>query len=342
MTVLSLPRGGRVQIDTVVLVILLILLGLALIDAAQLPATLAFVARAVLNILPFFLLSIALAAYATATGADNLIGKAFQGRTTVAVIGASLMGALSPFCSCGVIPIIAALLAMGVPLAPVLAFCIASPLMDPAMFALTAGVLGFEFAVAKTIVAIGMGLVAGFGTMAVVSMGYLSNPMREGVGNGGCGGGKVRSPKAVVWRFWEEPARVEKARENLLKNGLFLGKMLVLAYVLESLMVRYIPAGFIASYLGGTGPGAIVIATLAGIPAYLNGAAALPLVGELMRQGMSPGAGMAFLAGGSVTSIPAALAVWAIMRPPVFAVYFVFSIVGAVLAGLGYQLWLSA
>jgi uncharacterized membrane protein YraQ (UPF0718 family) len=67
----------------------------------------------------------------------------------------------------------------------------------------------------------------------------------------------------------------------------------------------------------------------------------LPLVGELMRQGMSPGAGMAFLAGGSVTSIPAAMAVWAIMRPPVFATYLAFSLVGAVLAGLGYQLWLT-
>lgn len=341
MTVLSLPRGGRISIDTVVLIVGAILVGLALFDTAQLPATIGFVARAVLNILPFFLLSIALAAYATATGADNLIGKAFQGRTAVAVLGASLMGALSPFCSCGVIPIIAALLAMGVPLAPVLAFCIASPLMDPAMFALTAGVLGFEFAVAKTIVAIGMGLIAGFGTMALVAAGYLSNPMREGIGNGGCGGAKVRSPKAVVWRFWEEPARIEKGWDNLLKNGFFLGKMLVLAYVLESLMVRYIPAGLIANYLGGTGPASIVVATLAGIPAYLNGAAALPLVGELMRQGMSPGAGMAFLAGGSVTSIPAAMAVWAIMRPPVFATYLAFSLVGAVLAGLGYQLWLT-
>jgi uncharacterized membrane protein YraQ (UPF0718 family) len=341
MTVLSLPRGGRVAIDTVVLIIGAILIGLALFDAAQLPETIGFVARAVLNILPFFLLSIGLAAYATATGADNLIGKAFQGRTAVAVVGASLMGALSPFCSCGVIPIIAALLAMGVPLAPVLAFCIASPLMDPAMFALTAGVLGFEFAVAKTIVAICMGLIAGFGTMALVAAGYLSNPMREGIGNGGCGGAKVRSPKAVVWRFWEEPARIEKGWDNLLKNGFFLGKMLVLAYVLESLMVRYIPAGLIANYLGGTGPASIFVATLAGIPAYLNGAAALPLVGELIRQGMSPGAGMAFLAGGSVTSIPAAMAVWAIMRPPVFATYLAFSLVGAVLAGLGYQLWLS-
>jgi uncharacterized membrane protein YraQ (UPF0718 family) len=341
LTVLTLPRGPRIAIDTVVLIILTILLGLAVVDRGQVPETIAFVARAVLHILPYFLLSIGLAAYATATGADNLIGKAFQGRTVVAILGASLMGALSPFCSCGVIPIIAALLAMGVPLAPVLAFCIASPLMDPAMFALTAGILGFEFAVAKTIIAIAMGLIAGFGTMTVVAAGYLSNPLREGIGNGGCGGSKVRAPNAVVWRFWNEPARIEKLRDSLIKNGLFLGKMLVLAYLLESLMVRYIPAGLIATYLGGTGPGSIVMATLAGIPAYLNGTAALPLVGEMISQGMSPAAGMAFLAGGSVTSIPAAMAIWGIMRPPVFAAYFAFAMVGAVSAGLGYQFWLS-
>ena len=341
MTVLTLPHGPRIAIDTVVLIILSILLGLAVVDSAQVPETIAFVARAILHILPYFLLSIALAAYATATGADNLIGKAFQGRTVVAILGASLMGALSPFCSCGVIPIIVALLAMGVPLAPVLAFCIASPLMDPAMFALTAGILGFEFAVAKTVIAIAMGLIAGFGTMTLVAAGYLNNPLREGIGNGGCGGSKVRAPNAVVWRFWNEPARVEKLRDSLIKNGLFLGKMLVLAYLLESLMVRYIPAGLIATYLGGTGPGSIVVATLAGIPAYLNGTAALPLVGELISQGMSPAAGMAFLAGGSVTSIPAAMAIWGIMRPAVFAAYFAFAMVGAVSAGLGYQFWLS-
>lgn len=341
MTILTMPQGRRLSIDNVLLAILVILLGLAVVDSPQVPKTIAFVGRAVLHILPFFLISIALAAYATATSADNLIGKAFQGRATVAIVGAALMGALSPFCSCGVIPIIVALLAMGVPLAPVLAFCIASPLMDPAMFALTAGILGFEFAVAKTVIAIGMGLFAGFGTMAAVAAGYLSNPVRDDVGNGGCGGGKVRAPKAVVWKFWEEPERVEKGRESFIKNGFFLGKMLILAYLLESLMVRYIPAGLVATYLGGDGPGAILIATLAGIPAYLNGTAALPLVGELINQGMSPGAAMAFLAGGSVTSIPAAMAMWVILRPPVFAAYVVCSLIGAVLAGLGYQFWLS-
>lgn len=341
MTVLTLSRGGLTSIDVVWLSIAAVLVALAALDIAQLSQTIAFVARAVIHIAPFFIASIALAAYATATGADNLIAKAFHGRTAFSVVAASAMGALSPFCSCGVVPIIAALLTMGVPLAPVLAFCISSPLMDPAMFALTAGTLGFEFAIAKTIVALCIGLLAGFATMALHRAGFLLEPLRAGVGNGGCGGAKVRAPKAVVWDFWREPARVSKGRDSLVRNGLFLGKMLLLAFVIESLMARYIPAGLIAQYLGGSGPDAILLATLAGVPAYLNGAAALPLVGEMIRQGMAPGAGMAFLVGGGVTSIPAAMAVWAIMRPPVFATYIALSIVGAVLAGLGYQAWLS-
>lgn len=96
----------------------------------QAAASATFTAKAVWNVLPFFVLSIALTAYAKATGAENLIARAFAGRVQLTVLFASLMGALSPFCSCGVIPVIAALLATGVPLAPVMAFWLASPLMD--------------------------------------------------------------------------------------------------------------------------------------------------------------------------------------------------------------------
>ncbi|MDP6343789.1 MAG: permease, partial [Alphaproteobacteria bacterium] len=79
-----------------------------------------FAADALLHISPFLALSIALAAYAKASGADNLIAVVFQGRQARMIVAAALFGALSPFCSCGVIPLIAALLAMGVPLAPVM------------------------------------------------------------------------------------------------------------------------------------------------------------------------------------------------------------------------------
>jgi uncharacterized protein len=328
----------RLRIDPAWLAVAAIFAVLAIVVPQQVVASAVFSAQAVWNVLPFFVLSIGLAAYAKASGAENLIAKAFAGRSEAMIVFASLMGALSPFCSCGVIPIIAALLASGVPLAPVMAFWLASPLMDPSMFVITTGVLGLPFAVAKTVVAIAIGLLGGFGVLALQRFGLLvGSPLQESAGNGGCSGSKIRNPKAVVWRFWREPARRETFRTGARQNALFLGKWLVLAFVLESLMVVYVPGDLIASVAGDGGVLSILVATLVGIPSYLNGNAALPLVAGLMDKGMAPGAAMAFLVGGGVTSIPAALAVWGVARRQVFAAYLAFATLGAFLSGIAFQ-----
>jgi uncharacterized membrane protein YraQ (UPF0718 family) len=291
---------------------------------------------------PFLLLAVIVTAWAMATGADNLIARAFVGSPLLMVLLAALAGGLSPFCSCGVIPLIAALLAMGVPLSAVMAFWLASPVMDPTMFLLTSGVLGVEFAVAKTLSAIGLGLTGGLLTHAMSQTPALQDPLRDGIGNGGCGGAKIRAPKPVVWRFWQEAERRAKFRREGLATALFLLKWLVLAFLLESLMLAYIPAEAITSVLGGSGLGPIALATVVGVPAYLNGYAALPLVGGLIAQGMTPGAGLAFLVAGGVTSLPAAIAVWALVKPRVFLLYILMSLTGAFAAGLLYQLWTLA
>lgn len=317
----------------------LILLVLAFVDPHQAVASAKFAGQALLHTAPYLLLSIAVAAWASATGADNLIARAFTGAPLWMILFGALAGGLSPFCSCGVIPLIAALLAMGVPLSAVMAFWLASPIMDPSMFVLTMGVLGVEFAVAKTIAAVGLGIFGGIVVHVLAQNGGLTDPLREGVGNGGCGGTKVRAPAPVVWKFWAVPERRTKFLREATKTTLFLSKWLLLAFILESLMLAWIPAETITAALGGEGLGPIVIATLVGVPAYLNGYAALPLVSGLIEQGMAPGAGMAFLIAGGVTSIPAAMAVWALARPKVFTLYIGLSLTGAFLSGLLFQAW---
>ncbi len=335
------PSNLWVHVDKVILTIAAILLGIAAIDLPQLPATLQFVATAATKTFGFLLLSVGLTAYAKASGVDNLISRAFSGPPLVAVTSAALMGALSPFCSCGVIPIIVALLAMGVPLAPVMAFWLASPLMDPSMFVMTSSVLGLEFAVAKTIIAVSIGLLGGLGAYLLTRSGVITEVLKNGVGNGGCAGTRIRDPKAVEWKFWAEPARVEAAIKSFKTNSLFLGKWLLLAFVLESLMLAYLTNDLIAKVAGGTGAWPVLLATLVGIPSYLNGYAALPLVNGLMTQGLSPGASMAFLVAGGVTSLPAAMAVWAVARGRVFAAYLTFAFVGALASGLAFGLWMQ-
>ena len=162
-----LPRPWPVQVDRVWLATGLILLLVFAAAPQQGQASLVFAAASLASVLPYLLASILIAAYAQASGADGLIAQAFRGHAAVMVLLAALVGALSPFCSCGVIPLIAALLAMGVPLSAVMAFWLASPIMDPSMFVLTAGVLGTGFALAKTAAAVGLGLLGGFGVMAL-------------------------------------------------------------------------------------------------------------------------------------------------------------------------------
>ena len=93
-----------------------------------------FTGEALVGIAPFLIMSVLVAAFAKATGLDKQIAIAFSGHLVRAVFFAAAFGALSPFCSCGVVPIIAGFLGAGVPLAPVMAFWLASPLMDPQMF----------------------------------------------------------------------------------------------------------------------------------------------------------------------------------------------------------------
>ncbi|MGO4915929.1 permease [Pseudogemmobacter sp. W21_MBD1_M6] len=336
-TLRHLWQDQRVWIASV-----LILAALAVFDPGQAGASAQFAGRALLTTAPFLILSIAIAAWAGATGADNLIARAFTGAPILMIGLGAMAGGVSPFCSCGVIPLIAALLAMGVPLSAVMAFWLASPIMDPSMFVLTMGVLDLEFAVAKTIAAIGLGVFGGLVVQALSRGGALANPLRDGIGNGGCGGARVRAPKPVVWRFWQERERRATFGKMALSTTLFLAKWLTLAFILESLMLAWIPAETVTAALGGEGIMPIVTATLVGVPAYLNGYAALPLVGGLIEQGMAPGAGMAFLVAGGVTSVPAAMAVWALAKPQVFALYIGLSLTGAFAAGLLFQLWTVA
>ncbi len=325
--------------DRVLVAVVAIAATLLLLVPAQLPASLLFAGDALARVAPWLALSVLIAAAAKATGADQQVARAFAGREAQAVVAAALFGALSPFCSCGVIPLIAALLAAGVPLAPVMAFWLASPIMDPSMFVLTAAQLGMELAVAKTLAAVAIGLLGGLVTMLVTRGGMLDGALKV-VALPRCAARKQLAPAAPVWRFWSEPERAQTFVVTAGATAWFLLRWLTLAFLLESLMVAYVPAELIAGWLGQDSSTAVPLAVLLGVPAYLNGFAAIPLVGGLIALGMSPAAGLGFMVAGGVTSIPAAVAVWALVRPKVFALYLGLALAGALSTALLYALWL--
>jgi uncharacterized membrane protein YraQ (UPF0718 family) len=134
-----------------------------------------FIIGSFFHIWPYLLVTVPLAVAVQMSGASKYIKRAFQARPLTAIVLATGVGAFSPFCSCGVIPVIASLLISGVPLAPVMSFWIASPSMDPEIFFLSVGLIGWKLAIWRLAATLVLSLGAGFLTHAMMARGWLGH-----------------------------------------------------------------------------------------------------------------------------------------------------------------------
>ncbi|MEX0327562.1 MAG: permease [Ruegeria sp.] len=331
------PKALVEMIKTPWALILALLLAVAILDPGNWIAVVTFAGKALAHTGQYILFAVLLLSYLKATGAEVMVARAFEGRETRMIFLAAVFGGLAPFCSCEVIPFIAGLLALGAPLSAVMAFWLSSPLIDPPTLLITAAALGWPFAIGKAVAAVALGLFGGFAVRFLMRGGAFAQPLREYKPAGCCGCGPKMDDKPV-WKFWQEPERRVRFRSEFVHNGLFLLKWLALAYVLEALLVNYVPADLIARVVGGEGLVPIVVAALVGMPAYLNSYVAPPLLAGLLEQGMTAGAAMAFMVAGAVSSIPAMAAVWSLVKPRVFATYLGLGISGAIVAGILFQM----
>lgn len=313
----------------------LVLLGLVALAAAVAPGhvgpAVRFTAANFIAVAPYILAGVALTAYAVGSGATGLIARSFTGREPTMILVAAAIGALTPVCGITVLPLIAGLLTAGVPLAPVMAFWLSSPVTAPSMMAITAGLLGWQFAIAKTVAAFAIGLAAGAVTLVLRRSRLFANPLRADprlVHGCGCG------PEEFKAAFWRDAARRAAFVETGRDTGLLMLKWLTVAFIAEYAMRQVLPAEAIGTYIGGDSVAAVGVATLVGAPIYLDGYAALPLVRALLDAGMGPGAALAFLIAGGIISAWAAIPVYALTRLPVFLAYVAMAVIGAFVSGL--------
>ena len=113
MTELMLQQAGAVwrgfrQWDRIWLLILAIPAALMALDPGKAEAVLSIAVRAFRGTLPFMAVAVGLIAWLKATGAGGMVAEAFKGRESRMIVLAALVGGLMPFCSCEVIPFIAA------------------------------------------------------------------------------------------------------------------------------------------------------------------------------------------------------------------------------------------
>jgi hypothetical protein len=159
----------------------------------------------------------------------------------------------------------------------------------------------------------------------------------ESSDGGSCGGGDSCETGTSAGKDEDSSFRAKLWQETWGAGRMIVGFMLF-AFLLEALILLYVPQAAIVELVGTGNPLAILLASLIGIPVYTSNLAALPLTGALLQQGMLPGAALAFLIAGPTTTLPAMAAVYGIARPRVFLIYFLCALLGAILLGYGYQL----
>jgi hypothetical protein len=316
-----------------------------LIAGAQaFPASAAGAARFVLHnliaVAPIVLIGLLLSAWVMASGYGDRIAQSFRGHPLRVILLASAIGAVTPVCGVTVLPLMAGLLLAGVPLAPVMAFWLSSPVTDPGMFAATAATLGVTFAIGKLLAAFVIGVSGGMVTGYLAHLPPIANPLRASAADF-IGGPTCAASTEVCWAFWREPERRAQFMRNLMAMTRLVAICLALAFGAEYFLRDWLPPDALAGYVGTGTAWAVPLAVLVGGPIYLDGYAALPLVRGLMALGMSPGAAMAFLVSGSVVSVWGAIAVFPVLRWQPFLLYLALAATGSMVVGWLYGLVVS-
>lgn len=275
------------------------------------------------------------------------LAKSLQRMQGLGVLFAAILGVISPLATYSVIPLAVIMLRQGAPLAPVAAFMISSPLINPGIFAMTAGGMGLGMAVAR--------MVASF-TLAIVG-GWLAGRCEKRWGQPAA---YLRQQEALPvdvplrhyrksldglrsGRFQGLLQGKESARSWLYNFGMqikFAGRYFLLALVVSAAVRELISPSLIMRVFGASSRFSILLAAAAGIPLYACGGAAIPLMQVLTEMGMSPGAVLAFFLTGPATNISTVLILGTLFQANFLTLYYSVALGGAIIAGYVYQ-WLA-
>ncbi|WP_025321005.1 permease [Deferrisoma camini] len=264
------------------------------------------------------------------------------------ILIATAVGTLSPLCSCGILPVVIPMALSGVPLPPLMALLVTSPVMDPASFALTWGGVGPALAWWKLGGAVFLGLLAGFGTLALERAGVLGpdllrlRPVYTPEGELApayeiaCANGfRVRTMTVMP-----RDSRLRFFLDRFWDVGSFVFLWVGVAILLEAVIQVLVPTRWLVWLGGQGGPLGVLVATAVALPLPLHQVPVVPVLAGLQAKGLGAGPDLAFLMAGPVTSIPASATLAAMFRPRVLGVYLGLGLLGS--AALGLARWALA
>ena len=235
---------------------------------------------------------------------------------------AALLGIVTPFCSCSVVPLFIGFVESGVPLGVTFSFLVASPMINEVAIVLLGGMFGWKIATLYVVSGLLIAITSGIAIGKLGLESWVEEYVYEiRVGDAG----------ELPEQTW--PEKFAYAREYV---GEIVGKVwpyVVGGIAIGALMHGYIPDDFLAKYAGANNPLAVPLAVIVGVPLYSNAAGVVPLIGVLTQKGVSVGTSLAFMMAVVGLSLPEGIILRKVLKPKLIAVYFGVNAVGIMIIG---------
>lgn len=230
---------------------------------------------------------------------------------------AALLGAASPICMYGTVPLIAALGKKGIPQYLLTAFMISSILINPNLF-----IFSFALGVPLALIRLSMCILAGITAGLLVRFIFRNRNVFDY--SGFEGKSRENSHKSIFIRL------ISDIHRAVIKTAPYFLAGILLAALFE----RYVPKSLVINLFGSNKGFGVLLAASLGVPVYVCGGGTIPLLKAWMNAGMSEGSAIAFMLSGAATKLTNLSAVKIILGIRNFVLYIVFNIVFAVAAGL--------
>ncbi len=236
---------------------------------------------------------------------------------------ASILGIVTPFCSCSAVPLFIGFVESGVPLGVTFSFLIAAPMINEIAVVLLFGLFGWKTAL----------LYVGTGLSIAITAGYVI--------------GRLRVEHFVEDWVYQIRSNADVPQEAIpsfrdrMRSGYgavrdIVGK--VWPYLLVGIGVGagihgYVPENFMASIMGKSAWWSVPLSVLIGIPLYSNAAGIIPIVQALLEKGASLGTVLAFMMSVIGLSLPETIILKKVLKMQLIAVFIGVVAMGIVIVG---------
>lgn len=202
----------------------------------------------------------------------NILPKSMIGTTTI--------GSLLPLCSCGIVPMTRAMLALDVPRRAVIAFLVVTPVLNPFVIFFSYGVIGLQYTVLRIVSAFLLAFAAGIIIERIVG--------KEEVDAG--------SPICRLCSSCVSPSASESSASGLITGWrlmLYLGRFIAIGILLGAVIGTYMPTVMVSKYLGSDFFGLFLASTI-GVPVFLCSGEDVLLLKPLLDLGLPMGHAITF------------------------------------------------